>query len=83
MEVIAEPTSTVLKLSKAQATEVVKTMGVLLIGATRADQGPSLDNEELPEDVKGLIAGFSSEPLFVRNAVRIIEGLRAEVASKL
>ena len=33
-------------------------MGVLLIGATRADQGPSLDDEELPADVQDLIAGF-------------------------
>ena len=83
VEAVAEPTSTALKLSKAQAREVVKTMGVLLIGATQADQGPSLDNEELPEDVQDLITSFSSEPLFVKNAVRIIEGIRAEVASNL
>ena len=83
VEVVAEHTSISLTLSEAQAREVVKTMGVLLIGATRADQGPSLDNEELPEDVQDLIASFSSEPLFVKNAVRIIEGIRAEVASNL
>jgi len=83
MEVVAEPTSTSLKLSKAQASELVKTMGVLLIGATQADQGPSLDNEALPEDVQNLIASFSSEPFFIKNAVRIIEGIRAEPASTL
>jgi len=83
VELVAEPTSTCLQLSATQAREVVKTMGVLLIGATQADQGPSLDNEELPKDVQALIASFSSEPLFVKNAVRIIEGIRAEVASKL
>jgi AcrR family transcriptional regulator len=81
VEVVAEHTAISLKLSEAQAREVVKTMGVLLIGATRVDQGPSLDNEELPEDVQDLIASFSSETLFVKNAVRIIEGIRAEVAS--
>ncbi|MFT4677132.1 MAG: hypothetical protein ACI831_001126, partial [Candidatus Azotimanducaceae bacterium] len=75
--------STSLKLSKAQAREVVKTMGVLLIGATGADQGPSLINEELPEDVQELIASFSSGPLFVKNAVRIIEGIRAEATSNI
>ena len=58
--------------------EVVKTMGVLLIGATQTDQRPALDNEVLPADVQHLIASFSSEPLFVKNAVRIIEGIRAE-----
>jgi hypothetical protein len=58
-------------------------MGVLLIGATRADQGPSLDKEELPRDVQDLIVSFSSEPLFVKNAVRIIEGIRAETAPKI
>ena len=83
VEAVAAPTSTSLDLSKAQASEVVKTMGVLLIGATRADQGPSLDNEALPEDVQELIASFSSEPLFVKNAVRIIEGIRAEAASTI
>ena len=83
VEVVAEHTSAVLKLSKAQAQEIVKTMGVLLIGATRADQGPSLDKEELPGDVQDLIVSFSSEPLFVKNAVRIIEGIRAETAPKI
>jgi TetR/AcrR family transcriptional regulator len=83
VEAVAEPTSTSLKLSKAQAIEVVKTMGVLLIGATGADQGPSLNNENLPEDVQDLIASFSSEPLFVKNAVRIIEGIRAQAASDI
>ena len=83
VEVVAEHTSAVLKLSKAQAQEIVKTMGVLLIGATRADQGPSLDKEELPMDVQDLIVSFSSEPLFVKNAVRIIEGIRAETSPTL
>ena len=78
VETVAAPTSTSLSLNAAQATEVVKTMGVLLIGATRSDQGPALDNEALPSDVQALIASFASEPLFVKNAVRIIEGIRAE-----
>lgn len=83
VEVLAEVTSNALRLSKAQAIEVVKTMGVLLIGATQGDQGPSLDHETLPEDVQNLIVSFSSEPLFVKNAVRIIEGIRAEAESDI
>ena len=78
VKIIADPTSTSLTLSAAQAIEVVKTMGVLLIGTAQADQGPSLDDEVLPEDIQALIASFSSEPLFVKNAVRIIEGIRGE-----
>lgn len=75
---IADPTGTALGLSKVQSIEVVKTMGVLLIGATRADQGPSIENEDLPEDVQDLLASFSSEPLFTKNAVRVIEAIGAE-----
>ena len=78
---IAKVTASVLGLSEAQATEVVKTMGVLLIGATQSDQAPSLDEEVLPQDVQNLIASFSSKPLFIKNAVRIIEGIRMETAS--
>ena len=83
VEILAEATSISLSLSEAQATEVVKTMGVLLIGASQGDQAPSLDHEELPEDVQNLIVSFSSEPLFIKNAVRIIEGIRAEAISNM
>ena len=78
VEAVAAATSTALRLSTAQATEVVKTMGVLLIGATQTDQSPALDDEDLPADVQYLITSFSSEPLFIKNAARIIEGIRAE-----
>lgn len=83
VEAIAEATSISLSLSEAQAIEVVKTMGVLLIGATQGDQGPSLDHEELPRDVQNLIASFSSEPLFIKNAIRVIEGIRSEAVSNI
>ena len=78
VEAVAAATSTALRLSTAQATEVVKTMGVLLIVATQTDQSPALDDEDLPADVQYLITSFSSEPLFIKNAARIIEGIRAE-----
>ena len=78
VETIAAKTSAALALSSEQATEVVKTMGVLLIGATRSDQGPALDQEDLPHDVSALIESFASKPLFVKNAVRVIEGIRGE-----
>ena len=78
---IAKVTASALGLSEAQATEVVKTMGVLLIGATQSDQAPSLNEEDLPQDVQNLIASFSSKPLFIKNAVRIIEAIRMETVS--
>jgi AcrR family transcriptional regulator len=78
VEELADLTSIALGLGEGPAQEIVKTMGVLLIGATRSDQGPSLDGEALPDDVENLVASFSSRPLFVKNAVRIIEGIRAE-----
>jgi hypothetical protein len=53
-------------------------MGVLLVGAARADQGPPLQGEDIPADVQGLIDSFSSEPIFIKNACRIISGIRAE-----
>ena len=75
---IADATAPILELSRPQSSEVVRTMGVLLVGATSSDQGPSLEGEAIPEDVQTLIDSFSSERLFTRNACRIIAGIRAE-----
>ena len=71
VETIAAKTSAALALSSEQATSLRQY--VLLIGATRSDQGPALDQEDLPGDVSALIESFASKPLFVKNAVRIIE----------
>ena len=74
---LAELTAPILRLDKEQASEVIKTMGVLLVGATRTDQGPSLHAEDIPSDVQSLIDSFSSDAVFVKNACRIIAGIRA------
>jgi AcrR family transcriptional regulator len=79
---IAQATAPVLGLNQAQSLELVKTMGVLLVGATRADQGPPLQGEDIPEDVQGLIDSFASEPIFIKNACRIISGIRAEYSAE-
>ena len=76
---IAERTAAILNMTKAQASELVKTMGALLVGATSTDQGPSLEGESIPKDVQQLIDSFSSETLFTKNACRIMTGIRAEV----
>jgi AcrR family transcriptional regulator len=75
---ISGRTASVLNLTKAQASELVRVMGVLLVGATRTDQGPSLKGEAIPPDVQELIDRFSSETLFIKNACRIIAGIRQE-----
>ena len=77
---IAERTASMLNLTKAQASELVRTMGVLLVGATSTDQGPSLKDEAIPPDVKELIDLFSSENVFIKNACRIIAGIRTGVS---
>ena len=47
-------------------------------GLSIIDKQSRISWENLPEDVQDLISSFSSEPLFIKNAVRIIEGIRAE-----
>ena len=78
IDCLAKATMTTLDLNEAQSSELVKTMGVLLVGATRADQGPALHGEDIPEDVQALIDSFSSEQLFIKNACRIISGIRTD-----
>jgi hypothetical protein len=78
VDCIAQATAPVLGLNQSQSLELVKTMGVLLVGATRADQGPSLQGEDIPADVQGLIDSFTSEPIFIKNACHIISGIRAD-----
>lgn len=80
VDYIAEQTIPVLNITKAQALELVKTMGVLLVGATSTDRGPSLRGESIPPDVQALIDSFSSENLFIKNACRIITGIRADAS---
>ncbi|MGB2448277.1 MAG: TetR/AcrR family transcriptional regulator, partial [Parvibaculales bacterium] len=62
------------------AVEVVKAMGVLLIGVSGADQGPNLQGEAVPVDVQRFIDSFASEKLFITNACFIIRGIRADNA---
>jgi len=75
---IAAASADVLRLRNEQALEVIKTLGVLIVGVAGADLAPSLDGEEIPEDVQDLLASFSSRPIFIKNAVRIIQGVRAD-----
>lgn len=75
---IAAASADVLCLRNEQAVEVIKTLGVLIVGVAGADLAPSLDGEEIPEDVQHLLASFSSRPIFIKNAERIIQGVRSD-----
>jgi hypothetical protein len=77
---IAIKTARILNLTKVQASELVRTLGVLLVGASSTDQGPSLEGEAIPADVQALIDSFSSQALFIKNASRIIAGIRMGVS---
>jgi len=75
---ITNATESAISLNQTQAAEVVRTMGVLLVGATRADQAPNLDGEEIPADVQSFMDLFSSKNMFITNACRIIAAIRAD-----
>ena len=78
---IATASADVLCLGNEQTLEVIKTLGVLIVGVAGADLAPSLDGEEIPEDVQDLLASFSSRPIFVKNAERIIQGVRSDCSN--
>ena len=83
IKLIAQASAPVLDLTQVQATDLIKAMGILLIGVSGADQGPSLHDETVPDDVQGFIDSFASENIFVTNACFIISGLRAGNAPSL
>jgi len=73
---IAERAVSALNLVESQANELIWSLGVLLSGAAQSDQGPSLSEEDLPEDVVTLMTRLSSERLFLTNGKYILEGIR-------
>jgi TetR/AcrR family transcriptional regulator len=75
---IAELSSSILGLTKVQTSELIRTLGVLLVGASSTDQGPSLEGEDIPSEIQELIDSFSSKSIFTKNGCRIIAGIRSE-----
>lgn len=76
IERLSSATARTLDLNPEQATEVISTLGVLIVGVSGADLAPTLSGEDLPPDVQQLLEGFASKPLFIKNAQRIIRGIR-------
>jgi len=73
---IAAATATAIDLDHAQSTELIKTLGVLIVGVAGADLAPSLEGEDVPADIQALLDSFASKPIFVNNAHRILHGIR-------
>jgi hypothetical protein len=73
---IAAATAATIGLDQAQAIEFIKTLGVLIVGVAGADLAPSLEGEDVPDDIQALLDSFASKPLFVTNAHRILCGIR-------
>jgi hypothetical protein len=78
LERVADATVTVLNLPADQAMDLVKTLGVLLVGVSAADLAPDLKEEALPPEVRAFIDSFDSKTLFIKNAQRIIQAQCAE-----
>ena len=74
---LAAAVADTLGLSITQAMEALGALAPLLIGAAQSDQGPTLEAETLPDDVREFIHSFDAYRTFVPNARRIIRGIRA------
>jgi len=75
---IADRAGPTLSFAEPQANELIWSLGVLLSGAAQSDQGPSVSQEDLPEDVAALMAQLSSQRLFLTNGRYILEGIRRD-----
>jgi len=75
--ILSEATARALQMTPEQGFELIGALAPLLIGAAQTDQGPALQEEDLPGDVREFIASFNSHQTFTTNACRIIQGIRA------
>ena len=75
---IADRAGPALSFAEPQANELIWSLGVLLSGAAQSDQGPSVSQEDLPEDVAALMTQLSSQRLFLTNGRYILEGIRRD-----
>ena len=77
LDEISVPVASALGLEQAQAFDATTSLAALLLGSSRIDEGPDLQDEDLPDDVLELISLFSSDETFITNACRILTGIRA------
>lgn len=75
-ERISSALSQALALTPEQSLDLLVSLSVLLQGASQGGSGPGLNEENLPADVLALVQQFSAESVFLRNAARILAGVR-------
>lgn len=73
----AEATSKSLNLTAEQSLDLLRALMPLLVGAAQTDQGPALQDEDLPADIREFIDSFDARHTFTTNASRIIHAIRA------
>ena len=66
-----------LNLTAEQGLDLLGALAPLLIGTAQTDQGPALQDEDLPDDIVEFIDSFDAHRTFTTNACRIIRGIRA------
>jgi len=77
LDTLARSIAPRLGLTQAQAYELLPSLAYLLLGAFQMDMGPTLDDVEVPDDVRRFMDAFSSRDVFFTNACRILAGVRA------
>lgn len=73
----ANVTARSLNLTTEQGLELLRALMPLLVGAAQTDQGPALQDEDLPADIREFIDSFDAHHTFTTNACRIIQGIRS------
>lgn len=78
LERMSAALSGALDITVEQGFDLLVSLSVLLQGASQVDAGPMMAGESLPADVEALMANFSAEDIFQRNALRILSGIRTQ-----
>ncbi len=74
---LAQLSAEALGMTPDQAFEAIRALAPLLMGTAQSDQGPPLEDEDLPDDVRDFIDSFDARNTFLTNAGRIVRCIRA------
>lgn len=66
-----------LALAPGSGAPLLAATMALLLGASQVDAGPSLDGEDVPDDILAMTRAFGCDELFLANAPLLVAGYRA------